>query len=168
MTTGVAAAQIPPSMEARMALWRDHLAGKQLLLLLDNAVGHEQVRPLLPGTAGSLVLVTSRRHLTALEDAQALSLDTLQPDEAASLLIRLAARPGLDSDDEIVGQITRLCGYLPLAIGMLARQLYHHPHLDPRRPRSRPRCGTGPAGADRRREPVCHRGVRLVLPGSHA
>jgi tetratricopeptide (TPR) repeat protein/transcriptional regulator with XRE-family HTH domain len=127
MTTGVAAAQIPPGMEARMALWRDHLVGRQLLLLLDDAVGHEQVRPLLPGTAGSLVLVTSRRHLTALEDSQVLSLDTMPPDEAASLLIQLAARPDLDSRDEAVSQITRLCGYLPLAIGMLARQLCHHP-----------------------------------------
>ena len=71
------------------------LAGKRMLLLLDDAAGHEQVRPLLPGTAGSLVLVTSRRHLTALEDAHAISLDTLPPGEAAELLIRLAARPGL-------------------------------------------------------------------------
>ena len=48
-------------------MWRDYLAGKLLLLLLDDAAGHEQVRPLLPGTPGILVLVTSRRHLTALE-----------------------------------------------------------------------------------------------------
>jgi tetratricopeptide (TPR) repeat protein len=85
------------------------------------------VWPLLPGTAGVLVLVTSRRHLTALEDARAISLDTLPPPEAADLLIRLAARPGLDSDDAAVAEIIRLCGYLPLAIGMLARQLHHHP-----------------------------------------
>src|SRR5580700_2272880 len=69
LTAGVAPAQIPPGLEARMALWRDRLAGKQLLLVLDDAVGSEQVRPLLPGSPGSLVLVTSRRHLTALEDA---------------------------------------------------------------------------------------------------
>src|SRR5213078_5362942 len=69
LTAGVAAAQIPPGLEARAARWRDHVAGKKILLLLDDAVGHEQVRPLLPGSAASLVLVTSRRRLTALEDA---------------------------------------------------------------------------------------------------
>ena len=89
LSIGVPAGQIPPGLEARMALWRDRVADKQLLLLLDDAASSEQVRPLLPGTAGSLVLVTSRRHLTALEDAQLVSLDTLTAGEAAKLLVRL-------------------------------------------------------------------------------
>jgi tetratricopeptide (TPR) repeat protein len=127
LISGVSPAQIPPGLEARMALWRDRLAGKQLLLLLDDAAGHEQVAPLLPGSAGSLVLVTSRRHLTALEDARSISLDTLPAGEAAELLARLAARPGLAPGDPAVAEITALCGYLPLAVGMLARQLHHHP-----------------------------------------
>jgi tetratricopeptide (TPR) repeat protein len=126
-TAGVPAGQIPPGLEARMALWRDRLAGQRLLLILDDAASSEQVRPLLPGTGGSLVLVTSRRHLTALEDATAISLDTLPPDQAAALLARLAGRPGLSPADPAVDQITGLCGYLPLAIGMVARQLHHHP-----------------------------------------
>ena len=127
LTAGVPAAQIPPGMEARMGLWRDRLAERQLLLILDDAASSEQVRPLLPGAGGSLVLVTSRRHLSALEDATAISLDILPAGEAAALLVRLAARPGLSPDDAAVGQITRLCGYLPLAIGMMGRQLHHHP-----------------------------------------
>jgi class 3 adenylate cyclase/tetratricopeptide (TPR) repeat protein len=127
LNLGVPAAQIPPGTEARMALWRDRLAGQQLLLILDDAADSEQVRPLLPGAGGSMVLVTSRRHLSALEEATAISLDTLPPDEAATLLVRLAARPGLSPDESAVGEITRLCGYLPLAIGMVARQLHHHP-----------------------------------------
>ena len=127
LTAGVPAGQIPPGLEARMALWRDRLAERQLLLVLDDAASSEQVRPLLPGTGGSLVLVTSRRHLSALEDATAVSLDTLPPEEAAALLVRLAARPGLGPDHPAVAEITRLCGYLPLAIGMVARQLHHHP-----------------------------------------
>ena len=127
LTIGVPAGQIPPGSEARTALWRDHLVSARLLLVLDDAVGSEQVLPLLPGAGGSLVLVTSRRHLTALPDATAISLDTLAPAEAAALLVRLAARPGLDQGDAAVAKIIQLCGYLPLAIGMLARQLHHHP-----------------------------------------
>jgi tetratricopeptide (TPR) repeat protein/transcriptional regulator with XRE-family HTH domain len=127
LTIGVPAGQVPPDLEARTALWRDRLAERQLLLVLDDAAGSEQVRPLLPGTGPSLVLVTSRRRLTALEDARTISLDTLPPGEAAGLLVRLAVRPGLSSADPAVRKITRLCGYLPLAVGMLARQLHHHP-----------------------------------------
>jgi tetratricopeptide (TPR) repeat protein/transcriptional regulator with XRE-family HTH domain len=127
LTAGVPAHQIPPGLEARAARWRDHVAGRKILLLLDDAAGHEQVRPLLPGTAGSLVLITSRRRLAALEDAAQLSLGTLSAPEAAALLTRLAARPEMRPEDAPVGEITRLCGYLPLAIGMLASQLRNHP-----------------------------------------
>ena len=121
------AAQIPPGLEARAARWRDQVAGKKILLVLDDAAGHEQVRPLLPGTAGSLVLVTSRRRLTALDDATVITLDPMPPAEAAALLARLAARAGIRAADPAVGELARLCGYLPLAIGMLASQLRHHP-----------------------------------------
>ena len=82
-----------------MALWRDRVARQHLLLVLDDTAGSDQVRPLLPGSGSSLVLVTSRRHLTALEDARSVSLDTLSPRDAAELLVRLAARPGLDPRD---------------------------------------------------------------------
>ncbi len=127
LTIGVPAARIPPGLEARMALWRDWVAGRQLLLVLDDAASSEQVRPLLPGTGGHLVLVTSRRHLSALDGTTAISLDTLPPGEAATLLVRLAGRAGLSPAEPAVAEVTRLCGYLPLAIGMVARQLHHHP-----------------------------------------
>ncbi len=122
----VGAQQIPPGLEERTALWRNHLASRRLLLVLDDAVGHDQVRPLLPGDGSSVVLVTSRRHLTAL-DTQVISLDAMPPDQAAGLLVGLAARPDMVPGDRAVAQIAALCGYLPLAIGMLARQLHHHP-----------------------------------------
>ena len=127
LTAGVAVQQIPPGVEARAGRWRDHISGKKILLLLDDAAGHEQVRPLLPGTSGSLVLVTSRRRLTALEDSAVISLGTLSSAEAVALLARLAGRSDLGSGAGPAAEIARLCGYLPLAIGMLARQLRHHP-----------------------------------------
>ena len=127
LTAGVPAAQIPPGLEARASRWRDQVAGKKILLLLDDAASHEQVRPLLPGTAGSLVLVTSRRRLTALDDTAVITLDPLPPAQAATLLAQLAARAGIRAGDPAVGDLARLGGYLPLAIGMLASQLRHHP-----------------------------------------
>jgi tetratricopeptide (TPR) repeat protein len=131
LTGGVAARHIPPGLEARSRLWRHYLAGKRILLLLDDAAGQEQIRALLPGTAGTLVMITSRKHLTALEDAHTVSLDTLSPAESAELLIRLAARSDLTASDDAVNEITHLCGYLPLAIGIIARQLRHHPVWSP-------------------------------------
>ena len=130
LTAGVGARQIPPGVEARAGLWRDYLAGKKVMLVLDDAAGHDQVTPLLPGAGGSAVLITSRRHLTALQDAAAISLDTLSAGEAAALLARLSGRPDLRSRAGPAAELTRLCGYLPLAIGMLARQLHHHPAWD--------------------------------------
>jgi tetratricopeptide (TPR) repeat protein/transcriptional regulator with XRE-family HTH domain len=127
LTIGVPAAQVPPDQEARAALWRDRVADRPLLLVLDDAAGSEQVQPLLPGNGESLVLVTSRRHLSALDDTTAISLDTLPPDEAAALLVRLSGRSGLRPGDPGVREITRLCGDLPLAVAMVARQLRHHP-----------------------------------------
>jgi tetratricopeptide (TPR) repeat protein/transcriptional regulator with XRE-family HTH domain len=127
LAAGVAVHHIPPGAEARASRWRDYVAGKKILLVLDDAAGHEQVRPLLPGTPGSLVLITSRRRLTALDDAEVISIGTLSPDEAVALLARLAGRPDLAADAGPAAEIARMCGYLPLAIGMLARQLKHHP-----------------------------------------
>ena len=127
LTAGVVPQQIPPGLEARSAAWRGHLADKEMLLVLDDAASSDQVRPLLPGAAGCLVLVTSRRRLTALEEASPISLGTLPPGEAADLFARLADRPGLQPADAAVGGVTGLCGYLPLAIRLVAAGLRHHP-----------------------------------------
>lgn len=123
---GIHAADIPDATGARAALWRDRTAGKRLLLLLDDAAGSDQVQPLMPGSAGNLVIVTSRPDLIDLEGSQPVRLDTLTEDEAGRLFVRLAARPGLDPRDQAVGQITGLCGWLPLAVGILGRWLHHH------------------------------------------
>ena len=122
VTIGVAPAQIPPGLPARELLWRDRLAGKKMLLVLDDAAGPAQVTPLLPGTAESLVVITSRRRL-AVDDAVSISLDILTAEEAAVLFLRVAARPDLAPTDAGVAEVTRLCGYLPLAIRLVAGRL---------------------------------------------
>jgi transcriptional regulator with XRE-family HTH domain len=127
IAAGIDARQIPADQDARERRWRDYLAGKKVLLVLDDAIGHDQVRPLLPGSGGSTALVTSRQRLTALEDAAVIDLDALPEGDAVRLLVLLSGRGGLNANDPGVAELTQLSGYLPLAIGMLARQLHHHP-----------------------------------------
>ncbi len=95
---GVPIAQIPEDPAGRAALYRSLLAGRRMLIVLDNAQDAEQVRSLLPGSPGCLVLVTSRNRLTGLaaaEGAQLLSLDVLTDCEARELLTRkLGCRSG--------------------------------------------------------------------------
>ena len=131
LAAGVPALEIPPGLEPRATRWRDLLAGKKVLLVLDDAAGHDQVEPLLPGTQGSIVLVTSRRRLLALQDAAVVSLDTMTPEDAADMFVRLAGRPRLQPTEPWISELTRLCGYLPLAIAMVASQLLHHPAWTP-------------------------------------
>ena len=119
---GVAREQIPEGLAERAAVYRGRLAETRTLVILDNAESLAQVEPLLPGTVGCLVLVTSRRALSGL-DSQVIALDTLPPEEAAELF-RAAAGPGrLTGDDPHVAEIVELCGYLPLAIRVLAARL---------------------------------------------
>ncbi|MEU4497625.1 tetratricopeptide repeat protein [Streptomyces sp. NPDC023998] len=127
LAVGVPASRIPADRQTRSALWRQQLRTKRILLLLDDAVSSEQIRHLLPGSPGCLVLITSRRRLTALEGVVPISLETLPPTEATVLFSRLAARPGLFPSDPHVEEVVRLCGYLPLAIRLTAGKLAHHP-----------------------------------------
>jgi tetratricopeptide (TPR) repeat protein len=110
--------------------WRARMAGKKVLLVMDDAVGHAQVEPLLPGAPGCLVLITSRRRLTGLSARHAtanLSLDVLLPMDAEALFTHLIRRDLTGSELEAVPDVVRLCGYLPLAISLLAAKLNPEP-----------------------------------------
>ncbi|TDB92858.1 tetratricopeptide repeat protein [Actinomadura sp. 7K534] len=122
--SGVDGDRIPADLDGRAALWRTELAGRRVLLVLDNALGHDQVRPLLPGSPGCLVLITSRRRLVGLDAARTLSLDVLAPDDAALLLTRSAGLAP-DADPESVRTVARLCGRLPLAVQLIGNRLRH-------------------------------------------
>ncbi|MFF1417047.1 ATP-binding protein [Streptomyces sp. NPDC058280] len=128
ISIGIDPRHIPDSMQARADLWRDRLTGRRMLLILDDAADHAQVEPLLPGAEGCLVMVTSRRRLPALDGATPLPLGTLQPEDAALLFTRLARRTPTPAEAGAVADIVRLCGYLPLAIALLAGRFAHHPH----------------------------------------
>jgi tetratricopeptide (TPR) repeat protein len=117
---------VPPDVAGRSALWRDRMTGQRAVVVLDNAASSEQVAPLLPGTAGCLVLVTSRRHLADLPGMVVpVQAEVLPDDEAVQMFIRLAPRAAAD-DPAAVAEVTRLCGSLPLAVGLLARVYARH------------------------------------------
>jgi DNA-binding SARP family transcriptional activator/tetratricopeptide (TPR) repeat protein len=127
---GISAQQIPEDTEARAALYRQRLAGTSTLIVLDNAVDEAQVRALLPGVPGCLVLVTSRRRLKGLDDARTVSLDLLPPADAVALL-RTVAGPGrAGAGDRLLGEVAELCGRLPLALRIAGALLRHRPAWD--------------------------------------
>lgn len=122
---GVEPGAIPERLDERSALWRSRLANRRTLVVLDDAVGHEQVTPLLPGTPGACVLITGRRRLAALDGAVMMPLDILSPAEAAELFVRTAGTG--DPRSEAVRELTAKVGHLPLAIRLLAGRLRSRP-----------------------------------------
>jgi tetratricopeptide (TPR) repeat protein/transcriptional regulator with XRE-family HTH domain len=129
---GVAPERVPASPEAQAGLYRSLVAGRRMLIVLDNARDEQQARLLLPAAAGTLALVTSRSQLTGLaaaDGARLLSLDVLAPGEATELLAarigyaRAAAEPGA------VSEIVNLSACLPLAVAIAAARAATRPSL---------------------------------------
>jgi DNA-binding SARP family transcriptional activator/tetratricopeptide (TPR) repeat protein len=127
---GVPPERLPPDADAQAGLYRSLLAGKRMLIVLDNARDEQQVRPLLPASPASLVLITSRNQLAGLaaaDGARLLTVDVLADDEAVQLLTarigtaRAAAEPGA------TGEIAELCAHLPLALAVAAARAVTRP-----------------------------------------
>ncbi|MEV4416652.1 BTAD domain-containing putative transcriptional regulator [Catellatospora sp. NPDC049609] len=117
--------EVPSEQAEAAALFRSHLATRRMIVVLDNAVDAAQVRPLLPGGGGTLVLVTSRRALSSLDGAFLLPLDVLRDADAALLLDRMVgARAG---DARSAAVLAKLCGGLPLALRIAAARLVARP-----------------------------------------
>ncbi|OIJ64431.1 ATP-binding protein, partial [Streptomyces mangrovisoli] len=127
---GVPPQRIPAGLEAQTALYRSVLAERRVLILLDNARDSEQVRPLLPGSPGCLVIVTSRNQLTGLvagEGAHPLTLNQLTLTEAHAFLARRLGAGRLAREPEAVDEIIARCAQLPLALAVVAARAATHP-----------------------------------------
>jgi tetratricopeptide (TPR) repeat protein len=124
---GVPGQQVPHTLPARTAAYRDRLAGSRTLIVLDNAADEDQVRPLLPETTGCPVLVTSRRSLTGLRRATHLRVDVFTPHEALEFLTRAAAQVPVGNDPHAATRIARRCGHLPLALGLVTGHIRAKP-----------------------------------------
>ena len=127
---GVPAEQVPSDVDEAATWYRSLLAGKKVLVLLDNAGHPDQVRPLLPGSPGCLALVTSRDRLAGLvarDGAIALTLDVLAPDESLALISRLLGADRIAAEPTAADDLAKLCGHLPLALRIVAADLARHP-----------------------------------------
>ncbi|MGW9214290.1 ATP-binding protein [Embleya sp. NPDC055664] len=129
---GVAAADLPQDVDGAAALYRSLLADRRMLILLDNAATVGQVRPLLPGSGESLVVVTSRNRLAGLavrDGARRITLGMLPESEAVTLLRVVTRDYRSGDDDEKLAELARLCACLPLALRIAAERAAGHPHL---------------------------------------
>ena len=125
-------ATLPASLDAQAGLYRSLLAGKRMLLLLDNARDADQVRPLLPASSGCLVIVTSRSQLISLvaaEGAYPVPLDVLTEAEARELLVQRLGSYRAASDPAAAGELIGLCAHLPLALSIAAARAASQPEL---------------------------------------
>ena len=129
---GVDPAGIPLEPDERFGLYRSVLAGRSILLLLDNATDANQVRPLLPGTPTCSVIVTSRNRLAGLvahDGAHRITLDVLPDHDAINLLTTVIGTRRATTEPDAVRDLARLCGRLPLALRIAGERIAAHPHL---------------------------------------
>lgn len=165
---GVAPQAVPADADAQAGLYRSLLAGRRMLVVLDNARDAAQVRPLVPGSAGCLVMVTSRSQLTGLAatgDARLLTLGLLTESEARDLLAARLGAERVQAEPEAAAELIGLCARLPLALAITAARSAARPAHPLAALAAELRTASGPLdGLDARRT-GCQRpgGVLLVV-----
>jgi DNA-binding SARP family transcriptional activator/Tfp pilus assembly protein PilF len=130
LALGVLLHDLPQDQDAQAGLYRTLLAGKRILLVLDNARTEAQVRPLLPGTRGCLALVTSRNQLAGLvaaDGAYPHALDLFTVPEARDMLSHRIGRDRVDTEPAAADQLINHCGRLPLGLAIVAARAAIHP-----------------------------------------
>lgn len=125
---GLPEVAIPEGVAERSALYRSRLADRRVLVLLDNARDLAQIRALLPGGAGCGVLVTGRAKLTGLPADRRVDLEVLEEDEALALFTGIVGAERVDAEPAAARDAIRRCGYLPLAVRIVAARLAARPH----------------------------------------
>jgi DNA-binding SARP family transcriptional activator len=124
---GVVESAIPADYSERAVCYRSRLAGRRALIIADDAATAAQVRPLIPGTAGCALLVTSRARLEGLDAAHLMPLDVMTPDDAVGLLARIVGSHRVAAEPRAAGELVQACGMLPLAVRIAATKLAARP-----------------------------------------
>jgi tetratricopeptide (TPR) repeat protein len=125
---GLDPGQIPPSVVEQSSLFRSMLAGRRVLVLLDNATDEAQARPLLATGRGCLTVITCRRALSGLEGARWLWLDPLTTARAVELVASIADPERVRAEPDAAVELVELCGNLPLAVRIAGNRLARQPH----------------------------------------
>jgi DNA-binding SARP family transcriptional activator len=129
---GVPGPQIPEDLDERAEAYRNLLADRRVLVVLDNAASETQVLPLLPGSESAAVLVTSRGTLAGLAGATHIRLDVFDARQSLALLSRIAGTSRVRAERAAAVEVTEQCGHLPLALRIAGGRLAVRPHWDVR------------------------------------
>jgi DNA-binding SARP family transcriptional activator len=124
---GVPGSAVPDAITERAACFRSCLAARRILIVADDARSVAQVRPLVPGTAGCALIVTSRSQLEGLDGAHLLPIDVMAPEEAADLLARVVGQGRVAAEPDAAGELVQACGALPLALRIVGARLAARP-----------------------------------------
>ncbi|MDQ0376131.1 ATP-binding protein [Amycolatopsis thermophila] len=119
---------IPATVTEQSALFRSLLAGRRVLVLLDNAADEAQVRPLMAAATGCLTLITCRRALAGLESARWVWLRPLETADASALVAAIAGPDRVHAEPSAAAELAELCGNLPLAVRIAGNRLATRPH----------------------------------------
>jgi DNA-binding SARP family transcriptional activator len=124
---GMHGSAIPGTISERTVCYRSRLAGRRVLVVADDAASAAQIRPLLPGTAGCALLVTSRSHLEDMDGAELIPLDAMSGPDAAAMLTRLVGEDRVAAERDAASSLIRSCGALPLALRIAGAKLAARP-----------------------------------------
>lgn len=127
-TLGVQGGQLPETLDERAEAYRDLLAGRRVLVVLDDAATEAEVLPLLPGSAAAAVLVTSRVRLAGVPGAAHVELDVFDSASSAELLSRIAGADRVGAQPGAAEAVAEQCGHLPLALRVAGARLVARPH----------------------------------------
>ncbi|MFK4227062.1 BTAD domain-containing putative transcriptional regulator [Streptomyces sp. NPDC019890] len=125
---GIPGSQIPGTVDERAEMYRNLLASKRMLIVLDNASEVQQIRRLLPGTGNSSVMVTGRSRMTGLPGARFLYVDVLDLDESIEMLAAVVGEERVAAEPDAAAELVRMVGQLPLALRIIAARLAARPN----------------------------------------
>jgi tetratricopeptide (TPR) repeat protein len=125
---GVPGPQMPEGLDERAEVYRNLLAGRRILVVLDDAASESQVSPLLPGSGGAAVLVTSRTRLAGLPGATRIEVNVLDAGQSLDLLARIAGTDRVQAQSQAAAAVAAQCGHLPLALRIAGARLAARPH----------------------------------------